>query len=203
MKLYSHPLSLHCYKVRLLFSFLEQPYEIEDIDLINDQQRSAEYLAMHPLGKVPLLEDEGQFIWYSEAILVYLAHKFENESWLPADAKKTAQVNSWLDFSVNEMTTGLAAARAQSILGNKGVKFIDRQKIDLERSTEIAHSSLSILNSHLTNRNWLVGDSPTIADIAINAVLARANEAKIEIKAYPDVEAWSNRFRQLPRFVEF
>jgi glutathione S-transferase len=202
MKLYSHPLSLHGYKVRLLLSFIAQPYDLEILDLVNDQQKSAEFIVKHPLGKVPLLEDGDFLVWNSEAILVYLARKFENVSWFPLDAKRIAQVNAWLAFSANEMTNGLAAARADCILGGKGVKFIDRQQINLEKSMAIAHSSLEILNSQLVSQNWLVGDAPTIADIACYAIVSCAPEAKIELKGYPQVEAWCERFKQLSGFIE-
>jgi glutathione S-transferase len=202
MKLYSHPLSLHGYKVRLLLSFLAQPYDLEAVDLVSDQQKSPEYLAKHPLGKVPLLEDDDFLVWNSEAILVYLARKAENENWFPLDPKRIAQVNSWLAFSTNELTNGLSAARAECILGGKGISFIDRQKINLEKSTAIAHSSLEILNSQLVSQNWLVEDAPTIADIACYAIVSCAPEAKIELKGYPQVEAWCERFKQLSGFIE-
>jgi glutathione S-transferase len=202
MKLYSHPLSLHCYKVRLLLSFLAQAYDLETVDLVNDQQKSAEYIVKHPLGKIPLLEDGDFLVWNSEAILVYLARKFENVKWFPLDTKGITQVTAWLSFSANEMFNGLAAARAEIILGGKGIKFIDRQKVNLEKSTAIAYSSLEILNSQLANLNWLVGDTPTIADIACYAIVSCAPEAKIELKTYPHVEAWSTRFKQLPGFIE-
>jgi glutathione S-transferase len=202
MKLYSHPLSLHGYKVRLLLSFLIQPYELDTIDLVNDQQKSPEFLAKHPLGKVPLLEDEDFFVWNSEAILVYLARKFENENWFPLASKRIAQVHAWLAFSANELTNGLAAARAECILGGKDIIFIDRQKINIGQSTAIALSSLDILNSQLANRNWLVGDAPTIADISVFPMVAFAHEGKIDIDDYTNLLAWSERFRQLPSYIE-
>lgn len=201
MKLYSHPLSVHSYKVRLLLSFLAQPYDLETVDLVNDRQKSPEFLAKHPLGKVPLLEDEDFLVWNSEAILVYLARKFENKNWFPLDAKTIAQINAWLAFSANEMTNGLAAARVEGILGGKGILFVDRQKINLEKSKAIAYSSLEIMNSQLTGRNWLVGDAPTIADVAVFPYVALAQDGKIELDNYPQVLNWIERFKQLPNFV--
>lgn len=93
MKLYSHPLSLNCYKVRLLLSFINQKYDSENVDLVNDRQKSDEFLALHPLGQVPVLIDDDFSIWDSQAILVYLARKVEREPWLPLSASARRSIS--------------------------------------------------------------------------------------------------------------
>ena len=66
----------------------------------------------------------------------------------------------------------------------------------------MSHVSLAVVNQHLKTRNWLVGESATIADIACYPYIALAHQGKIELDLYPDVQAWLTRFQQLPRFIE-
>jgi glutathione S-transferase len=201
MRLYSHPLSLNCYKARLLLSFLDREYDCEDIDLVNDRQKSAEFLAMHPLGQVPVLVDGDCFIWDSQAILVYLARKFESEKWLPLNASASAQITAWLSFATKELAIGLAAARIHHIFGGQGINFVTRLNIDIDRATAQGEKSLEVLDRYLADRQWLVGDDPTIADIACFPAIEFAHEGKIGLTVYPHVQAWVDRVKQQPGYI--
>lgn len=201
MKLYSHPLSLNCYKVQLLLSFLGQEYNYENVDLVNDRHKSDEFLKMHPLGQVPVLVDDNFSIWDSQAILVYLARKFENEQWLPLNARASAQITSWLSFASKELAIGLAAARVHHILGGQGINFVTRLNIDIDRATDRGEKSLEVLDRYLCDRQWLVGDTPTLADIACFPAIEFAHEGKIDLSAYPHVKAWVDRVKQLPGYI--
>lgn len=201
MKLYSHPLSLNCYKVRLLFALIDQEYESENVDLVGDQHKSDEFLTMHPLGQVPVLVDDDFSIWDSQAILVYLARKFENEQWLPLNAEAIAQITSWLSFSAKELAIGLAAARVYHILGEQGINFVTRLNIEIDRATAQGEKSLAVLNHYLSDHCWLAGNTPTIADIACFPTIEFAHEGKISLSAYPHVQTWVEQVKQLPGYI--
>ncbi len=202
MKLYSHPLSNNGYKVCLLLSFLQKTYDLVTVDLVNDDQKLEEFLLMNPLGEVPVLVDGDITIWDSQAVLVYLARRFENENWLPSQPEAIATIHSWLSFASKELAIGLAATRAHHLFEGKNIKFVTRQNIDIEKATLIAHDSLHLLNHHFATHQWLVGESPTIADIACFPPVALAQEGKIMLDAYPNVQDWLTRFRQIPEFVK-
>jgi glutathione S-transferase len=201
MKLYSHPLSLNCYKVRLLLSFLDQEYDYENVDLVNDRHKSDEFLALHPLGQVPVLVDGDFSVWDSQAILVYLARKFDSETWLPLTAKISAQITSWLSFAAKELTIGLAAARVHHLLGGQEINFVTRLNIEINRATAQGEKSLEVLNHYLSNQQWLAGDTPTIADIACFPAIEFAHEGKISLSAYPHVQTWVEQVKQLPGYI--
>jgi glutathione S-transferase len=201
MKLYTHPLSLNCYKVRLLLALIAQECNYENVDLINDRHKSDDFLLVHPLGQVPVLMDGDFSIWDSQAILVYLARKFENENWLPLQAKASGQIASWLSFAAKELATGLAAARVHHLLGGQGINFVTRLNIEIDRATSQGKKSLEVFNSYLCDRQWLVEDAPTIADIACFPAIEFAREAKIDLNAYPHVQTWVNRVKQLPGYL--
>jgi glutathione S-transferase len=168
---------------------------------VNDRHKSDEFLAMHPLGQVPVLMDDALSIWDSQAILVYLARKFEHEQWLPLNANASAQITSWLSFAAKELAIGLAAARVHHILGGKDINFVSRHNIDIDKATAQAEKSLEILDYHLAHHQWLVNDAPTIADIACFPTIEFANEGNVSLDAYPHVQTWAKSFRQLPGFI--
>jgi glutathione S-transferase len=201
MKLYSHPLSLNCYKVRLLLSFLDQAYDYENVDLVNDRHKSDDFLAINPLGQVPVLVDGEFSIWDSQAILVYLARQSENETWLPLNARANAQITSWLSFAAKELAIGLAAARVHHLLGGQGINFVTRANIDLDRATAQGEKSLEMLNHYLSHHQWLAADTPTIADIACFPAIAFAHEGKISLTPYPHVQTWVNQMKKLPGYI--
>jgi glutathione S-transferase len=201
MKLYAFPPSLNCYKVRLLLAFLDQSYECETIDLLQDEHKTREFLSLHPLGQVPVLVDGAATIWDSQAILVYLARKLENEAWFPLDAVANAQITAWLSFAAKELALGLAAARVHYRLAGQDVAFVKRLNIDIEKATALGHNSLEILEGYLANHLWLVGNAPTIADIACFPTVACAHEGKFDLSAYPQVQGWVSRMQQQPGYV--
>ena len=97
----------------MMFSFLDLDYDKVSIVLPKAKQKSVNHLARHLLGKVPALEDGDMTVWDSQAILVYLARKFDSANkWLPVDAVGQAHVTQWLSFAAKEMWDGLALARA-------------------------------------------------------------------------------------------
>ncbi len=111
MKLYDAAFSGNCHKVRMMLSILGLDYDQVPVDLKAGAQRRPEFLALNPLGKIPVLEDEDLVIRDSQAILVYLAGKHGSPDWWPEDAPGQGQIMQWLAFSVNEMFHGPAIAR--------------------------------------------------------------------------------------------
>lgn len=194
MKLYDMHFSGNCYKVRLLLSFLQLEHQLIPVNLMAREQKSADYLKINELGQVPALEDQGQYIRDSQAILIYLARQYDHSNqWLPQDALGLAQVSQWLSTASNEIANGLAAARV--------FHLFKRPEINIELATARAHHLLKVLNQHLEGREWLELTRPTIADVACFPYIAMAHEGQIDIQAYPHVTAWVERFKQLTGFI--
>lgn len=193
MKLYDAPLSGNCHKVRLMLSLLGLDYEKVPVNLQKQDQKTPDHLARHPLGKVPALEEGGVTIWDSQAILVYLARKYDKGgTWLPTDPVGQAQVTQWLSIAVNEMFAGCALSRAIVKLGRAG---------DLNAAQTLARTVLKVLDEHLSGHDWLVGNGPTIADVAVYPYAGLVWEGKIELEPYKAVRAWLERIEALPGYV--
>ena len=194
MKLYNLALSGHAHRALLALSLLGIAHETVEVDLPGGEHKTPAFLAINPFGQVPVLEDEGVYIADSNAILVYLAKKFNRSDWLPEDALGAAQVQRWLSVAAGELAYGPAAARLITVFG---------AKFNPEEVLARAHLILSRLESHLSQREWLVGDHPTIADIALYSYLAGAPEGNVEMSGYPAVNQLLRRIEALPGFVPF
>ena len=188
MKLYNVEFSGNCYKVRLLLSLLEIDYEIIPIDIKKREQKTLNYLEKNPLGEIPTLEDDGLILRDSQAILVYLAGKYGHGAWLPNDPSELAQVMQWLSTACNEIARGPMDARAHYKL---------KLEIDIDKAHEKSKTILTIINNHLENRDWLALDHFTIADIACFPYIALANQGKISLSPYPNIETWIKNYRML------
>ncbi|WP_336983129.1 MULTISPECIES: glutathione S-transferase family protein [unclassified Cedecea] len=194
MKLYSFPLSGHAHRARLFISLLGLPHEVVELDLKTGANKQPEYLALNPFGQVPLLDDEGTLIPDSNAILVYLAKKSGQSAWLPEDPQGAAAVQRWLSVAAGDLAFGPAAARLVTVFG---------AKFNPDEVIARAHVVLGRLEQHLAGREWLVGDHPTIADVAIYSYTSSAPEGNVDLSAYPAVNAFLRRIEALPGFVPF
>lgn len=193
IKLYRHPLSGHAHRVELLLSLLNIEADIIDVDLMTGEQKSPEFLKINPNGQVPALQDGEQSYSDSNAILVYLATKFDTaRSWLPVDAVEAAEVQKYLTTAAGPVAFGPAAARLITLFG---------AGLDAESTIALAHKTLTQLDEHLTNRQWLATNKPTIADVANYAYIALAPEGNVSLDNYPNVKAWLNRIEALDGFV--
>lgn len=194
MKLYHHPLSGHAHRARLFLSLLGVPHELVEIDLASGAHKKPEFLKLNAFGQVPVLDDNGVVIADSNAILVYLATKLRRADWLPEDARGVAAVQRWLSVAAGEVAYGPAAARLITVFG---AKFNPDEVIGR------AHHLFGLLDAHLANREWLVGERPTIADVAIYSYVARAPEGNVDLSKYPRVNSFLRQVESLPGFVPF
>jgi len=194
MKLYHHPLSGHAHRARLFLSLLALPHDLIEVDLKAGAHKQPEFLAKNPFGQVPVLEDGETLIADSNAILVYLAKKAGRTDWLPEDPAGAAAVQRWLSVAAGEVAYGPAAARLITVFG---------AGFDADEVISRSHLLLGRLQSHLAGRDWLVGQGPTIADVALYSYVARAPEGNVDLSAYPAVNAFLRRIEALPGFVPF
>ena len=194
MKLYYSPKSGHSHRVRLFLSLIGAAFDLIEVDLAARQHKSVDFLRMNAFGQVPVLEDDGVAIADSNAILVYLARKFDRTDWYPDDAPGAARVQRWLSVAAGQLAQGPASARLATLFG---------AKIDSDAAIARAHSLLALINAELARSGWLAADRPTIADIALYSYIARAPEGNVGLDDYPHVRAWLERIETLPGFVPF
>lgn len=195
LKLYRHALSGHAHRAELALSLLGLPHELVDVDLAARAHKTPEFIARHPFGQLPLLEDEGHFVWDSTAILVYLATKFDPSGhWLPQDAAGRAAVQAWLSVASGPIAFGPAAARLVTVFG---------ARFDADEVVGRAHTLFTVMEAELALRPFLVGADATLADVAAYSYIANAPEGNVDLAPYPALRTWLARVEALPGFVPF
>jgi len=192
IRLYRHALSGHAHRVELFLSLLGLDHDLVDVDLLEGEHKQPDLLAKNVFGQVPVLEDGDVTLADSNAILVYLARRYANESWYPTTPVEVARVQCWLSVAAGQLNDGPANARLVTVLG---------ADLDHERAKTIAHGLLETLERYLDGRSWLAASTPTIADIAGYSYIAHAPEGEVSLEPYANVRGWLQRIETLPGFV--
>ncbi|WP_338846324.1 glutathione S-transferase family protein [Massilia sp. W12] len=195
LTLYEFALSGNCHKVRLLLSFLGLEYRSVLLNGAQGEHKTPQFLALNPLGQVPLLEDGPAVVRDSQAILVYLARRYgaaQSELWLPADALSNAHVAAWLSVAAYEVARGPNALRLHHKWG---------RALELEQAQAISMQLLQMMEARLSGQHWLAASHITIADVALYPYLALSKEAQLSLAEYPAVRAWLARIEAMPGYL--
>jgi glutathione S-transferase len=192
IKLHRMALSGHCHRVELFLSLLGLPHELVEVDVMAGAHKTPEFLRMNCFGQVPVIEDGEVALADSNAILVYLEGRYALGQWLPREPLAAAQVQRWLTVAGGPLAFGAAAARVIQLF---------RRPDDPSAAIARANGLLEVMERELAGRKFLVGDAPTLADVAIYSYTARAPEGNVSLEPYPSVRAWLARVEALPGFV--
>lgn len=190
MRVFGTLASGNCLKVKYCLDYLDIPYQWQEVDSMHGETRTPEFLAMNPNGKVPLLQTEdGRYLPESNAIMLYLA---DGISLVPEDRFRRAQMMQWLFWEQYSHEPYLAVAR-----------FIDKflpqdhpRRAELPRLRERSKEALALMDAELATRDFFVGDSFTLADIALYPYTAMIGDADIDLSSYRNVNAWLRRVAQ-------
>ncbi|WP_233854789.1 glutathione S-transferase family protein [Paraburkholderia sp. HD33-4] len=192
IKLYTTLLSGHGHRVKLFLTLLDLPFEVIELDMKAGENRTPEYLALNPFGQVPTIEDGELTLFDSNAILVYLAKRYGDASWLPEDPSGAAAVQRWLSLAAGQIAYGPCAARLVTVFG---------APLDHERAKKIAIKLFDVIDEELAGKPFVAGEHVTIADIAAHTYIAHAPEGGVSLRPYPNICAWLRRVEALPRFI--
>ena len=193
MKLYYHRQSGHSHRVRLFMSLIGVDYELVEVDLRKDEHHRPWFLALNPFHQIPVLQDADVVVSDSNAILVYLACKYDRTDWLPTGPADMASVQRWLSVAAGEVARGPCAARLVTVWNeNLGGE---------EEAIRRSHSLLRLLDQHLQSLDWLALGRPTLADVAIYTYVAHAPEGNVDLSGYQNVISWLKRVEDLQGFI--
>jgi len=190
VRIHHFPKSGHAHRALVFAKLAGIAHEAVLVDLAAGEHKTASFLAMNPNGQVPVLEDGETVVSDSNAILIYLARKYA-PNWLPSDPLGEANVQRWLTLAAGEIAFGSCAARLITVFG---------APLDAGFAAATAAKAMQKLETGLDGRDWLVGDRPTVADVAAYSYTAHAPEGNISLEPYPNVQAWISRFEALDGF---
>jgi glutathione S-transferase len=184
------------YKARLLLAQLGIPFERVEYDIDRAETRTPEFLRMNPNGRVPVLElEDGRFIPESNAILFYLA---EGTQFLPDDRFERAQVLSWAFFEQYSHEPNIASPRYWI---THNLPMTEERRVMLEPKRKLGYAALGVMEGHLKDREFFVGDRYSIADIALYAYTHVADEGGFDLGNFPSINTWLERVAAQPGHV--
>lgn len=187
MKIYGHFMSSPANQTRLTASALGLAFDYQHVDLASGQNKTPDYLAINPVGKVPALDDGGFYLSESNAICRYLAAKAGSDLY-PGDAKKRAKVDQWMEFASHHLR-----ANVNKVLFNKVfAKMLDvpSDPKAIEEGMGFVAQQLPLVDKALGGVDFLVGDALSLADIAVLAALEPLEMIEYDVSAHANLKAW-------------
>ena len=195
IELFGDSISGNCYKIQLLCAQLGIDHVWHELDLLQGDTRTDEFLAMNPNGKTPLLKlVDGRFLPESNAILYYLA---QGSALVADDAFEMANILSWTYFEQYSHEPYIAVARfIKMYLGDPPEK-----QAELESKYPGGYKALKVMDQHLEKQDYFANKRYSIADIALYAYTHKAHEGGFSLVKYPNVREWLKRVEHQPGFV--
>jgi glutathione S-transferase len=192
MRLYTHPFSPNAKRVRVMAAELGLPLAEVTVDLMKGEQKAPDFLAKNPNGKVPTLEIDGRALWESPAILFDLAAAHPSAGLWPSAPAQQTEALKWMFWNASHLEAAVFGLALETYFKPK----LMNQPTDPERVEELSASLARyapILDRHLGGRMWMLGETFTIADIALATSLEMGGKMGISLEAYPAIIAWLER----------
>jgi glutathione S-transferase len=180
-------------RVRWTLQELGVDFESIPVNLVAGEHRDPEFLKINPAGKVPVLVDGDLVLTESVAIVLYLAEKYPDKGLVPTDLKGRAQVNQWLLFAATELEQPLWRIVRHTRL------YPEDQRLpgDVVLASQELKAMAGVLESHMQERSFIVGDRVTVADFVMAYTLDWANEVKL-LDGFPQLLAYMERMYARP-----
>ena len=188
IKLYGTKISPPCNKVEMCLNALGMEYEFISLDLFKGANRTAEYLAINPFGKVPAIEDGTLKLSESNAIMKYLSKKAKSDLY-PDDLVKQTEIDRWCDFVSQHINIQGYLPIAFNKFVAKKIGF-EPNSNEIKKGEELLKKLLPLIEEQLNKTKYLAGDKLTIADICLLASVDPSELIELDLKPYPKLSAW-------------
>lgn len=199
LKLYGSSLSSPSNKVRFVANYLGLAYEYSKVNLRAGEQLKAEFIKINPAGKIPAIDDDGFYLFESNAIIRYLADK-NNSPLYPKPLKERAVVDEWMDFG--SMHVGMAVSK---VTYNRLFAPMRGQPVDensIKEGLGFLDRFLPVVDGQLAKGKYLTGNALTLADFNMLAVLDPVEASKIDISKYKNIFLWRQALQKEPFYTK-
>ena len=188
----------NCYKIRLTAALLGLPLERRHYDIMRGETRTPQFLAaVNANGRIPVLQAGTRFLPESNAACWYLA---EGSALIPADRWDQADMLRWMFWEQYNHEPNIATLRFWLFfVGEANLTAIQRAQLPAKRAA--GEDALELMDEHLAERAWFVGDGPTLADVSLYAYTHVCEAGGFCLDGHPHVAAWLRRVAALPGFV--
>ena len=187
LTIYGSDLSAPAIKVRLTASFLGLNYKWQLVNLRAGEQKQEWFLKINPVGKVPAIDDDGFYLFESNAICKYLCDKHHSALY-PEDVKKRAAIEQWIDYASFHIGANFMPVVYNRLFAPlRGMPVNEKAVTD---GLEFLKQYFPIIEKQLTQHQYIVSQEVSLADIILLALLEPAQKAKIDLSVYPKLDAW-------------
>ncbi len=195
MEIYGDARSGNCYKLKLLCALLTIPHDWIEVDIMQGETRSEDFLRLNPNGQIPVcITDDGDVLTQSNAILYYLAG---GSRFWPQDHLLQARVLEWQFFEQYSHEPGVAVARFIKLY-----QGMPEDRLDEYRQTlKAGYRALDVMEKRLVECDYLASKECSLADISLYAYTHVAHEGGFELADYPAIRAWIERIQGLEGYV--
>lgn len=166
-------------------------FEFQFVNLGEGEQRSEAFANKTPVGKVPVLEHDGEFLFESGAICRYAANVSDSALY-PADKMQRARVDQWMDFFSCHLGHWLTKLYFEAVIKPK-FNMGDPDEAGIAEATKLANRQLRILDGLLASSDWLANDALSIADLFAFAYVEQHRAVDFSLDDFPNVKAWLER----------
>jgi glutathione S-transferase len=180
-------------RVRWTLQELEIDFDAVTVNLAAGEHRQPAFLKINPAGKIPALVDDGVVLTESVAIVLYLADKYPDKKLVPADFEQRAQHNRWLLFTATELEQPLWRITRHTNLYPEGKRLAGDVALARDEFTAMA----GVLDEHMRGRQFVMGNSVTVADFVLAYTLDWANEVQL-LGAFPPLRTYMERMYARP-----
>jgi glutathione S-transferase len=180
-------------RVRWTLQELGVDFEAVTVNLAAGEHRRPEFLKLNPAGRLPVLIDDDFVLTESVAIVLYLAEKYSHKGLLPIDLKQRAQVNRWLLFTATELEQPLWRIARHTALYPQHLRLTAEVSLARQDFTDMA----AVMEKHMQERKFIVGDTLTVADFVAAYTLDWANEVQL-LDNFPQLLDYMKRMYARP-----
>ena len=196
MKLYQNPGSTNARRARLTAAVLGIDLDEILVDLGKGEHKRPEYLALNPNGAVPTLVDGDFVLTESRAIMQYLASKRPESGLFPNDEKARLQVTRWQFWDAAHFSPATGSVFFEKVL-KRLFGFGEPDAAKIAEALANHRRFMGVLDGHLANRTYVVGDALTLADLSLATSLMYEKMLELPVAEFPNVEAWLGRITAL------
>jgi glutathione S-transferase len=197
MKLYHFPISPNSRRVLAVLHHLQLDCELEVVDLSKGEQMQPEFLKLNPNHMIPTLVDGDFVLWESNAIMQYLCSKVPNTTLWSADPQVQADINRWQFWQAGHFGSACSVMIFERVV-KKLFMSAEADLQEVAKGEERFHRFAQVLEQHLKGREWLVGDTVTLADFSVGSFLDLAELAQYPMTPYTEIQRWYGNIQDLP-----
>jgi glutathione S-transferase len=198
LELYVFPPSPRAFKVMAVANYLGLPATIRMVDLVKGEQRTAEFAALNPNMRMPVLKDGDYVLWESNAIEQYLAAKKPASGLFPQDERARVDVTRWQFWDLAHWDPACAILLFENAVKPVVLKAGEPDPVAVARGAELFHRAAKVLDGHMRGKCFVTGDALTIADFSLGAPLNLAALGRLPIDDYAEIQRWHGRLSALP-----